>query len=159
LRLKSRLNNFYISDEIINFLSVSVQGNIREIEGLFNSIMCQSQLKNRELTITEVRNLTKNSFKQKRNISSKEVVKIVSDFYNLDEDCIYKKSRRREVVQPRQLIMYILRKDFNISYPTIGEDLGGRDHTTVIHSFEKIKEVLKTNNLLVQDLEQIRSMF
>ena len=70
----------------------------------------------------------------------KDVVKIVSGYYKLEEASIYEKTRRREVVRPRQVIMYILREDFNISYPSIGEKLGGRDHTTVIHSYEKIKK-------------------
>jgi chromosomal replication initiator protein len=92
-------------------------------------------------------------------VSVKEVVKIIASFYNLEENTIYEKTRRKEVVKPRQVIMYILRKDFNVSYPSIGEKLGGRDHTTVIHSCKKIEEELKDNNLLEQELEQIRSMF
>jgi chromosomal replication initiator protein len=69
-----------------------------------------------------------------------------------------KKTRHKEVVKPRQLAMYILREDFNISYPTIGQKMGGRDHTTVIHSYEKIKEELKINSILAEELSQIRSM-
>lgn len=159
LRSKSRVNNFYLSDEILNFIAMTVEGNIRDLEGVFNSIVCQTQLKGRELNIGEVKNLLKNSSKPKKNISIKEIVKIISNFYNLDEESIYEKSRRKEVVKPRQVIMYILRKDFGVSYPSIGEKLGGRDHTTVIHSCKKIKDDLSTNNLLEQELEQIRSMF
>ena len=68
-------------------------------------------------------------------------------------------NRRKEVVKPRQLIMYLLRQDFNVSYPSIGEKLGGRDHTTVIHSCKKIEDEIKKDNLLEQEIEQIRSMF
>lgn len=159
LRKKSSLNNFYLSEEIVNFIALSIDGNIRDLEGILNSIICQSQLKNRELTLSEVKNLIKNNAKPKKNISVKEVVKIISDFYSIEEDSIYEKSRRKEVVKPRQIIMYILRKDFGVSYPTIGDKMGGRDHTTVIHSCKKIEDDLKNNHLLEQEIKQIRSMF
>ncbi len=159
--IKSRIKiyNFFLEDNIINYIASEVQGNIRELEGIFNSIMCQSQLKKKELSLQEIKNLIKININSNRNISVKEVVKTVADFYNLDKDIIYKKTRKKEVVRPRQLIMYILREDFNISYPSIGEKLGGRDHTTVIHSCDKIRENLKNNSLLLQELEQIRSIF
>ena len=67
--------------------------------------------------------------------------------YKIEEDIIYEKTRKKEVIKPRQIIMYILREDFSISYPSIGEKLGGRDHTTVIHSYEKIK---KTKALILK---------
>lgn len=159
LRTKSKLNNFYISDDIVNFIALSIEGNIRDLEGTLNSIICQTQLKNRELSLSEVKNLIKNNTKPKKSVSVKEIVKIVSNFYNIEENSIYEKSRRKEVVKPRQLIMYLLRKDFSVSYPSIGEKLGGRDHTTVIHSCKKVEEDMKTNNLLEQEIEQIRSMF
>ena len=159
LRTKSRLNNFYLSEDIINFISVSVQGNVRDLEGILNSIICQTQLKNRELNLNEIKDLLKNNSKPQKNISVQEIVKIIANFYNIEENNIYEKSRRKEVVKPRQVVMYILRSDFSISYPSIGEKLGGRDHTTVIHSCKKIEGELKNNSLLEQELEQIRSMF
>ena len=91
-------------------------------------------------------------------ISVNELIKIVSEFFNIEPENIKDKTRRKEVVRPRQITMYILREDFNISFPTIGEKLGGRDHTTVIHSCEKIKKDLKIDNTLSQQLNQIRSM-
>lgn len=159
LRKKAFSNNFFLSEDILNFVAMAIEGNIRDLEGSLNSIICQTHLKGRELSLLEVKNLLKNSTKPKKSVSVKEVVKIVSDFYSVDEESIYEKSRRKEVVKPRQIIMYVLRKDFGVSYPSIGDKLGGRDHTTVIHSCKKIKEEIKTNNLLEQELEQIRSMF
>lgn len=159
LRSKAKLNNFYLSEDIISFIAVSIQGNIRDLEGILNSIICQTQLKNKELNLSEIKNLIKNNTKPKKTVSIKEIVKIISNFYNIEENSIYEKTRRKEVVKPRQIIMYLLRKDFSVSYPLIGEKLGNRDHTTVIHSCKKIAEELKNNNLLEQELEQLRSMF
>lgn len=158
LKSKTRLNNFYLSNGIIEHIAGEIKGNIRELEGIFNSIICQSQLRGRELNIQEIKNLIKTNVIPKKNISVKEVVKTIAGFYNIDENSIYEKTRRKEVVKPRQLIMYILREDFGVSYPSIGEKLGGRDHTTVIHSCEKIKNDLKTDSSLSQELEQIKSI-
>lgn len=158
--IKSKLssNGLILSEDFIDFLAKEVAGNIRDLEGIVNSIVCQMDLKKRELNFNELRDLIKNNTKPKKMVSYKEVVKIISDFYKIDEESIYEKTRRKEVIKPRQIIMYILRQDFNISYPSIGDKLGGRDHTTVIHSCEKIKRDIKSDNSLIKEIQQIRSM-
>jgi chromosomal replication initiator protein len=158
VRTKCGIHNITLNDEIVEFLANSIEDNIREIEGVINVIACQTQLKNRELNINEIKNILKNNAKPKKMLSVKDVVKVVSEFYNVDEESIYNKTRRKEVVRPRQVAMYILREDFSISFPSIGEKLGGRDHTTVIHSYEKMKEEIKTDSLLLQEISQLRSM-
>ncbi len=158
LRAKSLTNNIDLSPEILDFLATNIESNVRELEGTINAVVCQTQLKNRPLSLNEIKNLIKNSTKPKKNISVKDVIKLITDFYNVSEDIIFEKTRKKEVVKPRQVIMYILREDFNISFPSIGEKMGGRDHTTVIHSCEKIKEDLKTNSLLMNEISQIRAM-
>jgi len=155
---KASMLGFSLSMEIIEYLASSVEGNIRELEGVLNSIICQSKLKGRDLTITEIKDLIKNNLKPKKNSSIKDVIKTIAEFYGITEQEIYEKTRKKEVVKPRQIIMYILREDFDVSYPTIGEKLGGKDHTTVMHSYEKIKEDLKTDSSLSRELSQIRSM-
>ena len=159
LKAKARENGFNISDEMLEYIALVICGNIRELEGNLNAIICQSRLKNKDLSLNEIKILIKNNIKPKKNVSVKDVVKIVGDFYNIEESSIYEKTRRKEIVRARQMVMYILREDFSVSYPLIGQKLGGKDHTTVIHSFSKIKNDLKTNPQLTQELEQIRSMF
>jgi chromosomal replication initiator protein len=158
--IKAKCNsiNLFIDDEIIEYLADSIKGNIRDLEGVINLIVCQTETKNKVLTLNEVKDLVKNSIKQKKMLSYKEVVKIISDFYKIEEESIYEKTRRKEVIKPRQIIMYILREDFSISYPSIGEKLGGRDHTTVIHSCEKIKREVKLDSLLLKEIQEIRSI-
>lgn len=158
LKTKLERQNIPITQEVLEFLAQSVDGNIRELEGIVNSIAMQTQVRGRELNILEIKNLIKNSAKPKKTVSVKEIVKIVSTFYNIDEESIYEKTRKKEVVKPRQVVMYILREDMNISYPSIGEKLGGRDHTTVIHSCEKVKEDIKSNQILLQEINHIRSL-
>ena len=159
IRTKTSTNPYPISKEVIDFLAYSINGNIRELEGIINSIVCQSQMKERELSLSEVKNFVKNTSKPKKMISAKEVVKTVAEFYNIEEQLIYDKTRKKEIIKPRQIIMYILREEFNISYPAIGEKLGGRDHTTVMHSCEKIKNDLKMDEILTQEVNQLRSIF
>jgi chromosomal replication initiator protein len=159
LKSKVRESNIPIDDEVVSFIADAIEGNIRELEGSLNTIVCQTQLKNRVLTIHEARQLIKNNVKPKKNVAAAEVVKVVADFYKINEQSVYEKTRRKEIVKARQMIMYILREEFSVSYPLIGQKLGGKDHTTVIHSYEKIKNDLKRDPLLVQELEQIRVMF
>lgn len=158
LKAKSKTNNFHLADDVAEYLAASIEGNIRELEGALNSIICQTQVKGKDLSLLEIKNLLKNSAKPKKLMAVKDIIKTVSDFYNIDEASIYDKTRRKEVVRPRQIAMYILREDCNVSYPSIGQKLGGRDHTTVIHSCEKIKNELKVDPALVQELGQIRAL-
>ena len=159
LKVKLREQGIILEDELVQYVAEAIQGNIRELEGSLNTIIAQLRLKNRAISVNEVKNLIKNNIKPKKNVAIKEIVKIVADFYNLEDTEIYEKTRRKEIVRARQVVMYLLREDFNISYPLIGQKLGGKDHTTVIHSHLKIKSDLKTDQSLVQDLENIRVMF
>ena len=158
LKTKSKSAGVELSPDVIDFVATNIDSNIRELEGTFNSIMMQSQLRGRPLNLIEVKNLIKDSSKPKKALSIKDVVKTVSNYYSIEEESIYEKTRKKEVVKPRQIIMYILRENLSISYPSIGEKLGGRDHTTVIHSCEKIKNDIKIDQKLAQEIEHIKSL-
>ena len=158
IKAKFESTNCIIEPEVINYLAESLNGNIRELEGSLNAVICQTQLKNKAPTLTDVKNLIKNNIKPKKNVSITDVVKVIAEQYNLTESVIYEKTRRKEVVRARQVAMFVLREDFNVSYPLIGQKMGDRDHTTVIHSHLKIKEDLKTDPSLLQEIEKIRIM-
>jgi len=159
LKVKLKELEIDLNQDIIEYIASTIQGNIRELEGSLNTIVCQYRLKNKPLLMSEIKNLLKNNIKPKKNVAIKDVVKKVSDYYSLEELSIYEKTRKKEIVKARQIIMYLLREDFNVSYPLIGNKLGGKDHTTVIHSFLKIKNDLKNDPQLLQEIEQIRIMF
>lgn len=146
-------------EEVLSYIASVVTGSIRELEGVLNIINMHSEVKKRPVTLSEVKLLIKNSVKPKKVVSIDTVVKKVSEYYNLDERVIYEKTRRKEIVHARQIIMFVLREDFNESYPSIGAKLGGKDHTTVIHSYEKIKEELSKDPTLMKQVEDIRIMF
>ncbi len=158
LQSKAKQSGFPISMDTAQYLAGIIEGNIRELEGLLNAIVCSSQLKGRELSLTEVKSIVKANEKPKKTISVKDVLRVISNFYQIEEASIYEKTRRKEVVRPRQIAMFLLREDCAVSYPLIGQKLGGRDHTTVIHSYEKIKNELKHNSTLEQEIKQLRAM-
>ncbi|MFA6278984.1 MAG: chromosomal replication initiator protein DnaA [Candidatus Paceibacterota bacterium] len=158
VRKKAALHGFMLSDEVVEYVATSLSGSIRELEGMINSIVCHAQVKGSVPDIAEVRQSLRSFTRPQKNVSVKNVVDKVAEFYGIDEESIYEKTRRREVVRPRQVIMYLLREDFSISYPTIGTKMGGRDHTTVIHSCEKIKREIVVDTDLAKEIQTIRTL-
>ena len=158
LRAKAAQNSINLGEDVVEHLAVSIEGNIRELEGALNAVMCQSQLLGRTLNLTEIKQIIKNSTRPRKTLAVSDVVDRVVRYFDIDSATIYEKTRRKEVVKPRQLIMYILREDYAVSYPSIGHKLGGRDHTTVIHSCEKIKKELKKGGDLEEELSQVRML-
>ena len=158
LKAKAAQNSIVLAEDVVEHLAHTIEGNIRELEGALNTIMCQSQLLGRTLTLDEVKAIIKNSSRPRKTLAVSDVVEKVARYFDIDQASIYEKTRRKEIVKPRQIIMYILREDFQVSYPAIGKKLGGRDHTTVIHSCEKIKEELKSDTELEEEISQIRML-
>jgi len=158
VKKKAASHGVILSDEVVEYVAATMKGSIRELEGMVNSIVCHAQVKGVAPDIAEVRQSLRSFTRPQKNISVKNVVDKVAEFYGIDEESIYEKTRRREVVRPRQVIMYILREDFSISYPTIGAKLGGRDHTTVIHSCEKIKREVIVDSDLSKEIQNIRTL-
>ncbi len=147
-----------IPQEVLEYVAETVHGNIRELEGVMNLLINYINIKKQAISLNDAKVLLKNSIRSRKNVSVPEIVKVICDYYNISDSFIYNKTRRKDVVKPRQIIMYILREVFDISYPVIGERLGGRDHTTVIHSYEKIKTNIKTNPELNKEIEDIKNL-
>lgn len=158
LKRKAGENARFFEDKALDFIAETVQSSIRELEGVLTTLIAQASIKNNILTVLDVKALIRNNIKSKKTVSINEIVKSICDYYQIEESIIYSKTRRKDVVYPRQVIMYLLREEYNISYPSIGDKLGGRDHTTVIHSYEKIKNELKSNAHLIKEIEDLRSI-
>ncbi len=158
IRTKMAARGAVLPDDVLDYIASSVERNVRELEGALNILLLSSEMRQEPLTIADVKVLLRAANSPKKAVSIQEVIKTIADFYGIEEPVIYEKTRRKEVVRPRQVIMFVLREDFHISFPTIGEKLGGRDHTTVIHSCDKMREEIKTNAALAQEIQQIRMM-
>jgi chromosomal replication initiator protein len=158
VRKKAASNGVLLSEEVIEYIATSISGSIRELEGVVNSVVCHTQVKGIPPDLAEVRQSLRSFSRPSKTVSVKHIVSKVAEFYGIDEESIYEKTRRREVVRPRQVIMYILREDFSVSYPTIGTKLGGRDHTTVIHSCEKVKKEVLADLEFAKEIQDIRTL-
>lgn len=158
IRKKAGRHGITLSDDVIEHIATSITGSIRELEGVVNSVVCHAQVKGAAPDLAEIRQSLRSFSRPSKSVSVKNIVSKVAEFYGIDEESIYEKTRRREVVRPRQVIMYILREDFSVSYPTIGNKLGGRDHTTVIHSCEKVKREVIEDPEFAKEVQDIRGL-
>lgn len=158
LKTKAKEKNYSVEPEVLNYIAQTIQSNIRELEGALNRLMVYCQLNNTRPTLEQVKGILVNVITppKKRGVSAKKIIEIVSDFYNITIEDILKQSRKKEYVNPRQIAMYIIRKELETSLPSIGELFGGRDHTTVIHAIDKIERVMKERNALKQEVDLIR---
>lgn len=158
LKLKAVTKEFIPADDILEYIASIIQKNIRELEGALNLVIARSKLKGRPLSLDESKAaLEQISARGKKVIAPTQIIRTVSEFYDLGESGLFERSRRREVVKPRQIAMYLLREDYHGSYPFIGQKLGGRDHTTALHAYEKISKELKQNSKLVEEVKLIRA--
>jgi chromosomal replication initiator protein len=158
LRTKAKEKNYNIEPDILTYIAETIQSNIRELEGALNRLMVYCQLNNTRPTLEQVKSVLVNVITppKKRGVSAKKIIEVVADFYNVSTEDLLKQSRKKEYVNPRQIAMYIIRRELETSLPSIGEFFGGRDHTTVIHAVDKIERVMKERNNLKQEIELIK---
>lgn len=159
IKQKLESQKIHIEQDVLEFVADNIEGSIRELEGIANNIILQQTMRKKTFDLSEAKLLLKNTIKPKKQVSIEDVVKKISAFYNLNDSVIYEKTRRKEIVHARQIIMYILREEFNVSFPLIGQKLGGKDHTTVIHSCEKVRKDLENNPGFAKELEDIKILF
>jgi len=158
LRQKAKEKGLNLSEEVTEYVAEAIESNIRELEGAVNAIAIQAQVSDDDLSLQKIKELIKDNVNSQNTVNIDDVIETVSNFYNIDADKIHDKTRKQKIVKPRQIIMYLLREDYNFAYPAIGEKIGDRDHTTVIHSYKKIKKALETDSELAQDIHQIRAL-
>jgi chromosomal replication initiator protein len=157
LRAKMEQKKQMLEEDIIQYLATNIQKNIRELEGALNRIAAYTNLYKKQPTREDISTLLSNLINPPRKLPApKKVIEIVADFYQLKEKDLITSSRKQEIVKPRQIAMYLLREELKSSYPYIGQKLGGKDHTTVIHACEKITKELKINKNLEDELQEIR---
>ncbi|MEK7647337.1 MAG: chromosomal replication initiator protein DnaA [Patescibacteria group bacterium] len=156
LKAKAEAKKFNPSNEILEFIASYMQTNIRELEGALNSIIARERFSGRPTALEEVKEILNKNAQPKKILTAAQIIKAVAGFYNIEEKTLFEKTRKKEVVQPRQIAMYLLREDFNGSYPYIGQKFGGRDHTTAIHSYLKVAQDIKKGGRVVEEIKTIR---
>lgn len=163
LEKKAFEKGFPLTAEILNILAKSVQNNIRELEGVLNKIIAVHQIKNIEVSEKSVKEVLSDfvANTQTKSMSNKEVIDAVCRFYDISNKDLIGSSRKKELVWPRQIAIYIMREEIGTSYPSIGHEMGGRDHTTAMHAYNKIHRELKENEneKVKQEIASIKQLF
>lgn len=158
LRKKIEAENITVTNDAMEYIASNITNNIRELEGALNRVLVSAQLINASIDLDFVSNLLSGliSSGKKTGVTHKHIIKVVSDFYDITQEELLIKGRKKEVVRPRQIAMYLMRSELHYSYPGIGEKLGGRDHTTAMHAYEKITRELNSNKKLGEDIAHLR---
>lgn len=158
LEAKMTEKNISLNSEIVNFIAGTIQTNIRELEGALNRIIAHFELTNSEITLDSIKNILSSvsNFPKKGVLTPKQIINEVVTFYDVDLENILGSSRKKELVIPRQIIMFLIREETNASFPNIGAELGGRDHTTVMHACKKINKDLSTSEKLRSEIDAIK---
>jgi len=160
LETKCREKDYALSDEILTYIASVVQNNIRELEGALNRVVAFHQFNQTDPTLDSTKEVLAsliNNF-QSKSISPKLIIDIVSKFYDIDIIDLTGKSRKKELVVPRQIAMFLMRQEINTSFPTIGHEFGGRDHTTAIHACNKVANEIKQDQRKKQEIESLKQL-
>jgi chromosomal replication initiator protein len=157
LKKKADVDDLKIPNEVMVYIATKIKSNIRELEGALIRIVAFSSLTNREISVDLASEALKDiiSNKQSKQVTIGLIQDIVSNYYNLRIEDFKSARRTRNIAYPRQIAMYLSRKLTDMSLPKIGEEFGGRDHTTVIHAYEKISEGLKKDDSLKNAISDI----
>jgi len=159
LHKKVRAEQLEISDEVIAFIARQVQTNIRELEGALTRVLAYASLINRDITVDlaeeALRDLVQMN-KLQKHLTIFDIQKVVSDYFRIRREDLVGKKRTRNLVVPRQIAMYLARELTEHSLPKIGQEFGGKDHTTVIHAHEKIRREIQRDKNLAHIVNELR---
>lgn len=159
LQAKAQGSGVNLDEKILRYIAEAIPKNIRELEGALNRVIAHSRLQNHPLTLEESKKLLASIVNNMHQyIPLKDVIKKIASFYDLSENELLSHSRKKELVKPRQVAMYILREELKYSYTSIAEKIGQRDHTTVIHACKKIEEEINKNPIFNQEITLLKEM-
>jgi len=145
------------SEEVLGYIAANIQRNIRELEGALNRLIAYQKLNNRPPDLETAKTLLRNLIlAPSKVVSAKKIIQAVAEFYDLKEKEILSSSRKKEIVKPRQIAMYLLREELKGSFPFIGRRFGGKDHTTAIHAYGKVVKELEKSDQLGEELNLIK---
>lgn len=157
LKTKSQEKGFDFPEDILNYIASNIQRNIRELEGALNRLNTYQKINNQTPNLETAKSLLRTLFLSPSKLTTpRKIIQTVSDFYELKERELLSPSRKKEVVRPRQIAMFLLREELKSSYPFIGRKFGGKDHTTAIHACVKVSKELEANEALADEIDSIK---
>ena len=161
LHKKSQLEKYYAEDEVINYIAERVDSNIRELEGKLSEVYFLATLNGKKVaTMEEAKEVFTNEPKEeiKNDLTPDKIISTVCDYFNIGLQDIVGKKKNKEVVEPRMIAIYLISELLNLPLVNIGKIFGGRDHTTIMHSRDKITSELKTNKKIQNLISDIKGM-
>ena len=155
-KMQERKVNF--DEEILEYIAQNIQSNIRELEGALNRLIAYQQIHDTKIVNLEIaKKLLKRVIQPRsKRVTFQHVVQAVCEFYNISQKDLLSKTRKQEIVKPRQIAMYLLREEVKFSFPLIGKKFGGKDHTTAIYAYEKIKKEIEQDTSLEEEINIIK---
>ena len=156
LRFKADELGVVVNNEVMDFIARRAQNNIRELEGALNRVVAHAALSREVITVEQAKLALQDLVQRRASITVTMVIDTVCDYYDLSVADILSTSRSKRVSAPRQMVMYLSREETKASLPQIGEALGGRDHTTVMYGYDKIKKKIEQDDPLRRDAMRIR---
>ncbi len=149
--------DYYLNEEIINFLASEISNSIREMVGALNRVLAFSKINNKPPNIYECKKILKDFINHNnKSISTESIQNIVSSYFNLNLQEMLSARRSRSLARPRQIAMYLVKQYTTCSLPEIGRKFSNRDHTTVIHAVKKIDELIKKDNEIKEHIIEIK---
>lgn len=158
LRKKAEQDNLNLSDEVMSAIAAKIQSNIRELEGALIRVAAYASLENKTIDSDFIEEVLKDLIPNSppKEITINLIQQCCAEFFNLKVDDLKAKKRTRNVAWPRQIAMYLSRELTDASLPKIGEEFGGRDHTTVLHAYEKVAQQLEQDKNLVKTINALK---
>lgn len=157
LKTKAQEKSVDLPEEIYQYLASTIQKNIRELEGALNRLIIYQKINNQPVTLDIAKNLLKSVVSAPAKIvNPKKIIQKVAEFYDLKEKNLLDSSRKKEIVRPRQIAMFLLRDQLKCSFPFIGRKFGGKDHTTAMHSCKKIAQEIEKDKRLGEEIGLIK---
>ena len=157
LKTKAQEKGVEFGEEIYQYIASVIKNNIRELEGALNRLVIYENLNHKKPDMEATQTLFKNILSsQNRVVTPRKIIQVVADFYDLKEREILNASRKKEIVRPRQIAMFLLRQELKSSFPSIGRKFDGKDHTTAIHSYKKILREVETDKKLEEEIVLIK---
>lgn len=161
LRKKANAERLEIPDDTLSYIAGQIDSNIRELEGALVRVQAYAAIESREITTSLAADALKSMLPSSKptTITIKDIQAAVSKYYQISMIDLKGKKRVKSIVLPRQIAMYLSRELTSSSLPKIGAEFGGKDHTTVIHAYEKIAQALTTNDQLKKEISELKKTF
>lgn len=156
LQTKANIQEIELPSDVMEFLAARVQSNIRELEGALNQVLAFCDMRGTEPSIDIVRTMFEAEMNRPKHVNARQIIEKTAKYFHISMEDILGPKRDKDIVVPRQIAMYMLRNELHLSFPKIAHELGRKDHTTAIHSIDKIQKETSFDGLIRQQVSELK---